>query len=434
MMDKDKYIELAGKVADGTASDQEIALYNSYYNAYQHKYPSWTQLDEQQRKEMLAETQEEIHNQLHEHAEDRQTKLWPRIIGVAAAVAAITLGVWLYYASNLNGRHLEGSAATRDLLNYANDIAPGKNTATIKIGDGAAITLSDKQTGVIVGDELRYTDNSVVSNSTNKRSLPYGRDDGRMLTVTTPRGGTYQVTLPDGTKVWLNAASVLTYTMPLKERGGIRKVELSGEAYFEVFRNKLQPFVVTAKNLTTTVLGTHFNISAYKDERSTKATLLEGSVRVSIGGSINGRHPEGSEATRDLLNSTNKRSLPAVRDDGGANRDDGQGAEGGMVLKPNQQALVTGSSAIAVKQIDPEEAVAWKEGYFKFNNEPLTGIMLKISRWYNVEVVYQDESVKTAGFGGTVSRFSNVSQILNKLQLTGKAHFKIEGQRIIVTK
>ncbi|WP_316811279.1 FecR family protein [Pedobacter heparinus] len=345
----------------------------------------------------------------------RQLRLIRVSSAVAAAVAIVVLGVYFFNAPS----HPEGGEATRDLL--VNDIAPGGNKATIKIGDGEAITLSDKQTGVVVGDDLRYSDNSVVIskeerdllNSINKRSLPYGRDDSksRMLTVSTPRGGTYQVTLPDGTKVWLNAASVLTYTMPLKERGGIRKVELSGEAYFEVFRNKNQPFIVTAKNLTTTVLGTHFNISAYDDEGSAKTTLLEGSVKVN--------HLSSRADAKDLDPSKVGMTKEA--------RDD-------VILKPSQQASVTGSSGISIKQVDPENIIDWKNNDFVFNGTDFKTAMRKIARWYNVEIIYDDDLPESLEPGGWISRKNNISVVLKRIEASGQVHFKIEGRRIRVTR
>ncbi|WP_316812243.1 FecR family protein [Pedobacter heparinus] len=425
-MDEQRIDLLSRKIVDGSITADELKEYNQWFGTYdKEEYHMKSEIT-------AAELSTRIYMNIAKEAnfeslKMKPKKLWPRIIGVAAAVAAIVFGIWFY-----TSRHPEESVVTRDLL--ANDIAPGKNTATIKIGDGEAITLSDKQTGVIVAaNNLTYNDGSTILssranakdllNSINKRSLPYGRDDGRarLLTVTTPRGGTYQVTLPDGTKVWLNAASVLTYTMSLNERGGVRLVELSGEAYFEVFRNKNQPFVVTAKNLTTTVLGTHFNISAYDDEGSTKATLLEGSIRVTSF--------RGKRSDEKPLGHANSRDLSYRRDDGGAERD----AEGGVILKPNQQALVTGSSGINVKEVDATEAITWKNGKFSFEREEMGSIMRKVARWYNVDVVFQ-EPLQEVKLTGSISRFEKVSKLLEMLENTKEVRFKIEGRKVYVTK
>ncbi|WP_316814258.1 FecR family protein [Pedobacter heparinus] len=414
--DKIRLQELAHKWLKGSltiAEQQEFDLWFKQAHDNPLKVPEAAALDEQSHERALFA---KIQAELGIIPQPKTVKLWPRMIGVAAAVAVIVFGVWFY---NSKTEILRSALDDKNMV--VNDIAPGKNTATIKFGDGEAITLSDKQTGVIVAaDNLTYTDGSTILssranakdllNSSNKRSLPYGRDDGRvqMLTVTTPRGGTYQVTLPDGTKVWLNAASVLIYTMPLNERGGVRLVELSGEAYFEVFRNKNQPFVVTTKNLTTTVLGTHFNISAYEDEGSTKATLLEGSVRV---------HYLSSRVTAKDLDPSKVGMTKETKDD--------------IILKPNQQAYVTGSSGLAVKQVDASEAIDWKNGKFVFAMEDIRSLMRKVARWYDVEVIYEG-NIDNKTIGGSVSRYKNVSEVLDMLSATKTVQFKIEGRKITV--
>ncbi|WP_051145280.1 FecR family protein [Pedobacter heparinus] len=387
---------LLEKYLDGISTPEENAMLETWYMRYENK--NLVQVADELRIDQL----ERIRMQMAQHSTRAKTiKLWSRIIGVAAAVAAIVFGVFFFKAP---GNPEPGLGAT----NYTNDIAPGKNTATLTLANGKTILLSDVKTGVIVdASKLTYNDNTpVISNeernllnSTDKRSLPYGRDDGagRSLTLTTPRGGTYQVRLPDGSKVWLNAASSLTYTAPLNERGGIRKVELSGEAYFEVFRNKNQPFVVTAKNLTTTVLGTHFNISAYDDENSTRATLLEGSVKVAAPG-LSGKEAEA----------------------------------GSVIIKPNQQAFVTGSTGISVKEVDAEQAVAWKNGKFRFRETPLQEVMKQLARWYDVEVVYPD-GIPDKKFTGGINRNVNVSEALGLFKFSG-LKFTIENKKIIVKK
>ncbi|MBB5438805.1 ferric-dicitrate binding protein FerR (iron transport regulator) [Pedobacter sp. AK017] len=408
-MDNIDLQDLLSKYRTGTCNAEELALLENWYAQWKVEYPHFSD-------EELMGVKDEVWQAIANDVKPNSPiKLWPRIIGVAAAVAAIVFGVFFFKAPS-NPEPGSGSA------NYTNDIAPGKNTATLTLANGKTINLSDAKTGVIIdASDLKYNDNTPVISTersdenralrelsgakslghANSRDLSYRRDDGaeRSLTITTPRGGTYQVRLPDGTKVWLNAASSLTYYAPLIERGGIRKVELSGEAYFEVFRNKNQPFVVTTKNLTTTVLGTHFNISAYEDEGSTKATLLEGSVRVA--------------------------SLAPLGRGGVAE-------EGNVVLKPNQQAILKDNSINCV-QVDANATIDWKNGQFIFNDEPLESIMRKVARWYDVEVIYQNVD-KTALFYGSVSRYDQVSKILSKLEVTGGIHFKVEGKKILVFK
>lgn len=341
----------------------------------------------------------------------KTAKLWPRIAGIAAAVIGIALCVWLY-RSNLiltPDRHPE-------LVSGSQDIAPGKNTATLTV-NGNTLNLSEAKTGVAIdATKLTYNDGTKIDPSALGLNNPSSRANAKDLTleVTTPRGGTYSIILQDGTKVWLNADSKLEFLSNYRNKVQRIVKLIAGEAYFEVAKNKAKPFIVECNGQRTEVLGTHFNISAYSDDTGIKTTLLEGSVRVSLSN----------------LTHLSSRANAKVLDPSEV----GMTKREAVILKPNQQSLVTASAGITVKEVDASAAIAWKEGYFKFDNEPLASIMLKISRWYNVEVVYQDQQLKSTAFGGTVSRFGNVSQILNKLQLTGKAHFKIEGQKIIVTK
>jgi ferric-dicitrate binding protein FerR (iron transport regulator) len=421
-MDKAEVKYLAAKFLEGTATAEEKTKLHNWYTS------NLTEGDE-----IVitagAESSKEVKNRLFQNIQEsigavkriggKQLKLWPGVAAAAAILLVAGLGVLFYTSRHLGlSRHLD---ARRELLNYANDIAPGKNTATITLANGSTIVLSDAKTGVVVGTEsLTYNDGGPVS-----APSPGVKE---MLTATTPRGGTYQITLPDGTKVWLNAASSLKFPASFSKLKD-RRVELVGEGYFEVAKDKAHPFIVKTDKQEVEVLGTHFNINSYADEVSTKTTLLEGSVAV--------RHLEGSAATRTGpfassaqlnslnstgkgLNSTDKRSLPAVRDD--------------VVLKPGQQSVITGYNRINVKQVNISEAVAWKIGYFRFNDETLESIMRKVARWYDVDVIYEDELLRKVTFGGTVSRFANISSVLRKLELTGEVKFKMEGKKITVMK
>lgn len=309
-------------------------------------------------------------------------KLWPRMVSAAAAVAAIIFGIWFF-----NGRYQDTGIQSGSIASV-NVIRPGKNGATITLGNSRVIQLNGTKSGVIVGDNLKYNDGTALFADLTLGSLSEA-ERGVMLTASTARGQTYQFTLPDGTKVWLNAASSMKFPSSFANASQ-RRVELSGEAYFEVFKNKAQAFVVTSKDQEVMVLGTHFNVNAYDDEAAVKTTLLEGSVRVS--------------------------SSPAE-----------------VVLKPGQQARLA-NHAIKVASVNPDEAIAWKNGDFMFNNEPLSSIMKKIARWYDVEIVYKDPFMSKKVFGGTINKFSNVSDVLEMLELTKDVHFKIEGRRIVVTK
>ncbi|WP_256005681.1 FecR family protein [Pedobacter deserti] len=324
-------------------------------------------------------------------------KLWPRIVAVAAAVATIVFGLWFF--NDQWGRHSDDRT---NLMDYANDVAPGNYGATITLADGKTIVLDSEKKGVVVGAELRYEDGSEVTSSrTEGRDLlnDKGSHAALGMTAATANGQTYAFTLPDGTKVWLNAASKIEF--PISFKGLVRReVIVSGEAYFEVFSDKSQPFVVNTKNLSNgldqqvEVLGTHFNINAYGEDGAIKTTLLEGSVSVS-----------------------------SLR--GGTTRQP-------QLLKPNQQSVFT--NQINIQNVDAENAVAWKEGNFMFDHESLESAMNKIARWYNVQLAYKDSSVKQETFYGKFSRFDKLSTTLKTLERTGVVKFEITGNKVIIDK
>jgi ferric-dicitrate binding protein FerR (iron transport regulator) len=220
------------------------------------------------------------------------------------------------------------------------------------------------------------------------------------LSLNTPCGGEYQVTLADGTKVWLNADSHLKY--PVVFDGDKRVVELEGEAYFEVAKMNGKPFIVKTENQEVKVLGTHFNINSYGYEEGIKTTLLEGSVRVS----------------RNIKNGDAETSQSEM-------------------LVPGQQSFVSKNlKEIAVKKVNTVEVIDWKEGLFVFNDEPIQSITKRLAKWYNVKFVYEGDFSKVR-FIGNYSRSKSLNNLLNNIELTGLAHFKVIGsgpeRRIMVT-
>ncbi|WP_316748937.1 FecR family protein [Pedobacter gandavensis] len=303
-------------------------------------------------------------------------RIWPGNLLMVAATIIVVCGLFTLL-----------SKEDTNTINYAGDVQPGGNKAVLTLENGQKIQLSDAKSGIVVdASKLTYNDGTVINNEQSKT-----------FSISTPRGGTYQVRLPDGSVAWLNSASSLTYSAPLKGDGGSRRVKMTGEAYFEVAKDKEHPFVVSTDKQTVTVLGTHFNINSYTDEPSVKTTLLEGSVRV------------------DLLSAS-----------GGAVKGKAK------VLKPGMQAVNTGT-ALDIKEVDPGIAIAWKNGEFAFKNESLEDIMKNISRWYDVEVVFEDEAAKRKVFGGSISKFEKASKVLCMLELTGDVKFKISDGKIIVT-
>lgn len=321
-------------------------------------------------------------------------KLWPSLAVAASILLALSAGLYFYPTKE------NKAEKAKDIANLPkeNDIAPGKNAATLTLADGRKIVLSDAAYGKLAeqaGVSISMTkEGEVIYNITDSRKETGGSNEVIYNTLSTARGEQYQVRLPDGTKAWLNAASSLKFPASfanVKER----KVELTGEAYFEVASDKAHPFIVETDKQAVEVLGTHFNISSYADEGNIKTTLLEGRVRVALMSPI----ADGPKF---------------------------------VTLVPSQQSIITASNQITVEKVDVEEAVAWKAGYFKFNSTPLELIMKQIERWYNIDVLYQDNTVKSMVFEGAVSRYDNVSALLKTLENTGAVKFRIEGRRVYV--
>jgi ferric-dicitrate binding protein FerR (iron transport regulator) len=227
--------------------------------------------------------------------------------------------------------------------------------------------------------------------------------------MSTPKGRQYQLTLQDGSKVWLNAASSIRY--PTAFTGNTRDVEITGEAYFEVKHNAQQPFRVRLPNGSIVEdIGTSFNVNAYNDEADIKTTLIEGSVRV-LSSVVSGMSPAGG---------------------GGSDQRDMTGVGRGVVLKPGEQAEATSNSLLTTRSVDLDAVMSWKNGYFSFNNADIKTVMRQLSRWYDVDVIYQGE-IPNEKLEGKIPRNVNASVVLDALQYTG-IKFKIEGKKIIVMK
>ncbi|NLR67653.1 FecR family protein [Chitinophaga varians] len=272
------------------------------------------------------------------------------------------------------------------------DVAPGGNKAMLILADGTELPLDSAASGT-----LTQQGNTKISQPAGGQLL-YAATSGQpdilqFNTLRTPRGGQFQVTLPDGTKVWLNAASSLKY--PVAFKGAARQVELNGEAYFEVARNT-RPFKVTVRtgqhndSMEVAVLGTQFNVMAYADESVVKTTLLEGAVKVS-------------------RNGNSKQLAP------------GQGAQ---LDKQHDQLSIQ-------QHVNTEEAVAWKNGYIQLEGNDAASVMRMIARWYNVDVVFT--APVPAHFRGIIPRNVPVSQVLKILEMTGEVHFEVKDRQIIVS-
>ncbi|WP_183574485.1 FecR family protein [Mucilaginibacter sp. X5P1] len=305
-----------------------------------------------------------------------------------AAILLICISIVLFKAFNI---HHTGNNKLASNINKT-IIVPGSNRATLTLSNNKVIILNNSANGVLASlgsSNVRTIHNAQLVYKNSPGSNTSSADENAINTLSTPRGGQYQVVLSDGTKVWLNSASSISY--PVAFTGKERHVELTGEAYFEVAKNKDKPFYVSMNNVQIRVLGTHFNIAAYNNDDNITATLLEGSVQVTKNNSLS-------------------------------------------LLKPGQQAVVPdGNNDIHVLPADIEQVMAWKNGYFIFNDENITDIMKRVSRWYDVDVEYKD-NIKDQQFGGIYDRSKSLADLLHYLEKLGKVHFEIEGRRVIVMK
>jgi len=362
---------LLHKYNAGECTPEEKAIIESWYD--QLELPDLKELTDDQ----LLEIELLIP---HLPAKQRNRLPW---MSVAAAVAVLVMvgGYFWYHSRNV--------PEPRPVAVIQHDAPPGSNKAVLTLANGQRIILEHategelaQQGGIIINKkadgELNYTGGE----------MPDEEAPVMINTVSTPRGGKHHLVLADGTQVWLNAASSVTY--PVAFKGEERKVEITGEAYFEVAQHADQPFRVVCKGQRIDVLGTHFNVNAYPDEPVIKTTLLQGAVRVTA---------DGGEST---------------------------------VLKPGQQAVLNNLQHVKVNVVDPEMAIDWKEGDFIFKNETLPDIMRKVSRWYDVDVDYGHYSHSTLTFSGEVSRSRNLSVVLKMLEATAAVKFTVKNNHITI--
>lgn len=308
-----------------------------------------------------------------------KTTMFRRLSAAAAVASLLFLSVFYFFQPKNNTASVAGNGKVKHT-----DIAPGQNGAILRLADGSSIVLDSAHDGILSqqGNAVAMKDGaqlSYVKDGSGKTATGYN-------TIETPRGRQFQLTLEDGTKVWLNASSSIRF--PIVFNGAERPVEITGEVYFEVARNKEKPFVVRSGDMQVQVLGTHFNVNAYKDESTINTTLIEGSVRIS------------------------------------------KGKTAGM-LKPGQQAQVSGAGSLRIKEhADIEEVLSWKNGRIAFTNAGLESIMRQVSKWYDVDVEYAGP-VPNRTFTADISRNTNLSEFLRVLEISN-IHFRIEGRKLIV--
>jgi len=377
-MNETEILALLKKYQEGTLSHEDKDKLDAWYL---HKASnSNSQLNEYE----LQDSYELLQSKLPLYKESKVIRIWPRV-AVAASIAVL-LGTGIFYFTKPKQQNIEVAAKPQE-------IAPGGTRGILTLSNGKQIVLSaisGKDTIAKEGDEQEVTikmgANGVITYIINPNADASKDDPDSFNTLSTPTGGQYNIVLADGTKVYLNTVSSIKY--PTQFNGDQRVVELEGEAYFEVAKNKNKPFIVKSGNQSIEVLGTHFNVHAYNNESVLKTTLLEGSVAVSY---------------------KNQKSI----------------------LKPGQQSSVSDNFAkIKIKEVDTEAAIAWKNGRFKFDNADLKTVMKQLERWYGIKVEYRGD-VSDVRFNGGTFMNKNLSEVLKVLELSN-IKFKVEGKTIIV--
>lgn len=386
---------LAEKYLQGKASPAEIRLLHEWYDNWQDDELRVTGGPEEElQQSILARILREIRHtdEVHSGDDRLETKTgnviaarWfssPFRRGAAAAVVVILAGAGWLLLNNGRRSNPAGQRVTAVTSRLAGDLRPGRKGAVLTLSDGRHIQLDS-------------TANGLVASQGNVLAMK--KDDGLVYrqeadaqpsfnTMTTPRGRQYNLVLEDGSRVWLNASSSITF--PTVFKGGQRVVEVSGEAYFEVAADPARPFIVRSKEAEIEVLGTSFDLNAYGDEELVRTTLMEGRIRAASKGHS-------------------------------------------VLLKPGQQAGIGEGIRVADK-VDLEEVMAWKNGRFSFSEESLENIMRQVARWYDAELIFKDRINDT--YTVDMSMDVPLSDLLRFLELSGGVHFSVEGRRIIVRK
>jgi transmembrane sensor len=383
-MDKSRLLDLLSKQENDTLNDRERNELESWYNSLSLTTSS---MDEEDK------LKEEMFFLFREKIKKPSSPFLVRTIGrrmlkIAAVVTGLFLGGVVYYMTNYKTASVKSADLPSTTNRTKEDVAPGTNRAILTLGDGSRINLDESDAGVLAQQGnvkvLKLADGTLGYRPPNKEE---SEADILYNTIITPRGGEYKLTLSDGSNVWLNASSSLRY--PTSFAGSKRRVEVSGEAYFEVAKNTLMPFIVSVNGeQEVKVLGTHFNINAYTEEGPKKITLLEGSVIV-------------AERNHSIT------------------------------LKPGQQSSLS-ENGFKVEETDLEQVIAWKTGFIEFDNSSLEAIMREISRWYDVDINYQGKPKTSVIFGGRISKRLPLSKVLKMLETYG-VKAEIRNKEIIIS-
>ncbi len=399
---REQFLKILEKYRVGNASAEEMDFLDTYYRVFGLR-PDYTSGMEEGKRIILKE---DLKNSINENIstyrkatiQKGKRTIYKWSISVAATLIICGL-CFFYYPQKIESYQViksvkkDSSIISKIEVAPEDDIVPGGNKAVLTLANGKKINLTDVNIGTLAEQSnvqiAKIADGQLVYNVLLDQKV-IDDQKNQNNTIETPRGGRYQMRLPDGTNVWLNSASRLTFPSSFSCLSK-RKVELSGEAYFEVAKDSSRPFVVKTILQEVEVLGTHFNISSYEDESSVKTTLIEGSVKIVA--------KNGSD----------------------------------KILKPGQQSVLTADNITVENISQGQQALAWKNDQFVFESNDIQYVMRMISRWYNVEVEYVG-TIPENRFGGAISKFENISEVLKSLESTGRVKFKIEERRILVFK
>lgn len=394
-MKKRQFIQILRKYGQGSATAEEQKFIESYYNLFEGESRQESVLGKEVRERLKKDMLNEIWEKIVEEEErtiyhGKVKKLFQPAKIAAVVLILLGIGSVIYIIGRQRFSHQKVVAENVEQRSK-DEIQPGGNKALLTLANGRTIILDS----AINGPLTRQGNTNVVkiNNGLLKYSKQLAVGSGSQLamqynTIATPRGGKYEVVLPDGSKAWLNAASSLRF--PVAFTGKTRTITISGEVYFEIATQTQKPFIVKTDNMEVQVLGTHFDVNAYKDEKTIRTTLSEGSVRISDRGDA-------------------------------------------LILKPGDQVRLNRETGnMKAVPVNVEEAMAWKNDLFYFNNTNIKEIMKQVARWYDVKIEYKTPHLKDKNFSGIVSRYSEVNALLERLELTGTVHFKIEGRMIVV--
>lgn len=372
----------------GSCTSEELEYLFTYFREDDPEERLLEQLDAELQQDGSEEVpSDELHDlvnrngyRLKEKIQRRSSFRYTAWTFAAAALILTSMALWFW-----TGR-------SKSLVSQSCQVegeAFGMPAVSIVTDDGERIDLSSEQSGILVGGvtPMRYADGSPIEGVANDS---IGLD--RVFELVTRRGATYQITLSDGTQVWLNALSRLSY--PQRFGGASREVMLQGEAYFVVAQDQDRPFIVKTWGQRVAVLGTEFNISAYEDEGSIRTTLVTGSVKVAA------ENTRASSKDRTVF------------------------------LRPGEQSILSGGE-LTTAQVDPLKEAAWRGGRFYFENRPIGSVMKQLARWYDIEVIYEKGSEEIR-FSGSISRHGEIEEVLKSLALTKTIQFRKAGRRITV--